>query len=305
MTSSQPAAGSFRFTRLRAKWRRLIDVTSWFITLVALGFATKQLYDSRQQTAALERIITDSQTVQKSLANVAGLMATQSIGLFPENMGQITSLIGSTKKRLRIMVDVGGYGLFSAPEESEAYDRALLEVRRRLGPGSVTMLVYSAEAYRHSIESQFKPGDFEQLLQSDKYRHFFDDLEPRIPKPKTEREFIQFVASQESDRRKGLISAGIDLRGVDSFTAIPFFVWLRDTGTDDDKRRTPMAILSLYNIGDNVREVSFSTTAATLLDAVQDSFAQALALSKPLTLDAPLGISAPGAPPLTARSSLR
>jgi len=99
-----------------ARLRQWLDITTLTLACLGIGFAIWQFLDSRQ-------LRQDTQTI----LNYA---TTRYVATFPDNLPEITKLVGGTCGSLKILVDVPGYGMYSNPGNFLDYEDAVRKAAR-------------------------------------------------------------------------------------------------------------------------------------------------------------------------------
>jgi hypothetical protein len=221
---------------------RFVERYSPLLTIAAMVIALSELW-------VVHRSAGDIETLARSAA-------TRYINKFPNNMRDLTSLIGATEEDMFIACDFAAYGNFSAPEEFEAYFTALKALRS--GGKRVHVLCYSPATARAAMDKQFG-NDFDSIKAGPTFRDFFSN-HPGIPEPQNLQELFAFFWERERKYRCEMIEIGIDLKEVN--TELPIFFWIGDDG----KR----AALSFYAYGNDPREMSFQTVDAALISTLKE-----------------------------------
>jgi hypothetical protein len=198
-------------------------------------------------------------------------------------MDAIIKVVSDAGKEIKIMSDCAAYGHFSAPDKSEEYLQALIK-NRRAGK-VVTLVIYDSKAGGEAREAQWKEAetDFARIIQKNqrKFHDFFVVHHPTSKGiPKEYKGFVEALANNEQERRDQMLKNGLELHVVNELHDLPFFLWLRDNHE---------AILSFYNFGDVVREISFRTTDGHLISALNDVFERTKTISRRETLSLATG----------------
>jgi hypothetical protein len=227
-------------------WRRVAETVGLFLTVAALILAAKQFVDSTAQHAKLEQI--------------ASTLSTQPVGTFPDNLDAIIQAVRNTRRELHIMADVVAYGHFSAPAKFDAYKDAVKQLRHR--KCEVTILAYADQAHDDVIKAQFRSERFGDLKRQPVFVEFFK-VHDKIPVPGTYEDFLAVLQRRQAQFAAELNDAGVLIKRLDNVADIPFFLWLCD-GEE--------AIFSFYNLGENVREVSFRTLDGNLVTAMNEVY---------------------------------
>jgi hypothetical protein len=259
-TPVDPHAGK---TASKSLYRQLFDFSMLLLAVIALGLATVQFWDSKEEATSLKEQATSLKEQATRLQEISMRISTQSAGDFPANMDAIIRVVAGTKKSIKIMADLAGYGEFSKPPLFDKYLAAITNARR--AGYDVKLLIYDGPAAREDIKLQFKlPENFPALEKLPAYTEFFGMYHPGLTKPSNSNDLLKTLLQREKDIRKSLRDdTGIQYHLAAAITDIPFFLWLRDGGE---------AVFSLYNLGHNVREVSFYTNDGKLTKSFDDIF---------------------------------
>ena len=236
--------------------RRLLLLVASLI-LVASGYSVLLL----RLLADTRKIANLEQTIPERLKKTASLQ----IGLFPDNMDQITDLIEHTDSKLVIICDYAGYGHYSAPVKFDRYADAIKRVAKKQ---QVFMYVYDKPAGMKAQTLQLGPNDSTDGSQAQ------NPDEPKLVKwmkarqistpPRTVGELDNLLFEFQKQYQQEFKSAGVQLRPV-SFT-LPIYVWKNETE----------AVYSLYNLGNGPRELSFRTSdklTLQMLDSIYEDVA--------------------------------
>jgi hypothetical protein len=236
------------------------------VLLLALGFSVYQLN-------SLQKQVEDLQKKTEELKVIAERPPIQFVGTFPDNMKSITKLANDTKVKLLIVGDYCAYGHYSNPDGYADYIRALEFLADK--NISVDMYLYDDETTRKTLISQFTT-DFKKIENSQKFKHYFDDVHHGdLRRPRTLSEFESVMNAQQKKCVDELSAKGVSIHRTISNT-LPLFIWLRD---GDE------AVFSVYNLGDNAREVSIATKDKTLVNLLEEIYTQAVRRSAILATD--------------------
>jgi hypothetical protein len=234
-----------------------ILAAGFLVLLIALGFSVYQL-------SSLQRQVEDLQKKTEELRAIAERPPIQFVGTFPDNMRSITKLANDTKVKLLIVGDYCAYGHYSNPEAYAEYIRALEMLADK--NISVDMYLYDDETTRKTLISQFT-DDFTKIENSQKFKHYFDEVHHRdLRRPRNLGEFETVMNSQQKKCVNELSAKGVSIHRTIANT-LPLFIWLRD---GDE------AVFSVYNLGDNAREVSISTKDKALVNLLEEIYTQAV-----------------------------
>jgi hypothetical protein len=226
------------------------------LLLLALGLALYQLNSLQREVRLLQKQTADLQELTKHAP-------IRFVGTFPHNMSSLTQLAQATINKLLVVGDFCAYGHYSNPEAYREYLNALEELPSK--GAAVEMFLYNDDTAQKATLSQF-PTDFSNITNDPKFKHYFDDLHPHLAKPHTVKEFTTAINAEQDTCVRELQTKGVKVYKTITAT-LPLFIWLRDNKE---------AIFSVYNLGDEAREVSLSTTDDTLNILLQEIYTQAI-----------------------------
>lgn len=247
--------------------KKSVDKYGTILTAVAMLIAFYELYVVHQAANKIENLLrtADSQSSiltqqasaldqsAKQIDSLSRAAATRYINKFPENIKELTRMIATTESDLVIACDFAAYGNFSAPVEFRLY----LEELKKLSENKKTVRVicYNDSIAANAREKQFG-NDWIRIQNRPAFENFFS-INPGISRPKSLKEFYDFLQTREAQLKRDMTDAGIHIEHVDS--ELPVFFWI------SDKYR---AALSFYTYGDDPREMSFQTIDASLIGAL-------------------------------------
>lgn len=227
------------------------------VLLFALGFSVYQLNSLQKQVDELQK-------KTEELEIIAERPPIQFVGTFPDNMKTITRVAKDTKVKLLVVGDYCAYGHYSNPEGYKEYIQTLETLADN--NVSVDMYLYDDETTRKTLISQFT-SDFRKIENSQKFKHYFDDVHRSdLKRPRSLTEFESVMNTQQKSCVDELSAKGVSIHRTISNT-LPLFIWLRD---GDE------AVFSVYNLGDNAREVSIATKDKTLVNLLEEIYTQAV-----------------------------
>jgi hypothetical protein len=96
--------------------RRWLDITTLTLATLGIVFAIWQFVDSRQ--------------LRQDTKSILNYATTRYVAEFPDNLKEITKLVGGTCGSLKILVDVPGYGMYSSFSDFLDYEDALRKAAR-------------------------------------------------------------------------------------------------------------------------------------------------------------------------------
>jgi hypothetical protein len=234
---------------LRNLWSLLVTVAP-VVTVAALGLAVYQSYQAIKSEQKIEAI--------------AGSVSTQYVNVFPDNMPKINELLEKTQKSLVIVSDIGAYGHFSSPHNSNSYVGELDRLSDPAKKIDLEFICYSRAAADEHLQDQFGLNTLLASFNGDQgkaWQKFHDDHKDAFAAYRPwhyNKEPIDMddLKKQINDATDGLLTMLRSRKGQESIylaskTELPIFMWIID-----DKE----AIFSFHTYGQNAREDSFRTT---------------------------------------------
>ena len=189
---------------------------------------------------------------------------TQFIGKFPDNISEVTKMVNATTSSLLIVNDYCAYGHYSKPDAYQEYKNALIALAKK--NVSVDMYIYDDATILQANASQFGT-DFNKISSDAKFKNYFDyyknDHERRQPNDLAS--YNKFMAGEQQRCIRELSVAGVKIH-QSIHSILPVFIWLRD---QDE------GIVSMYNLGEDAREVSLLTKNRSLLTVLGEISIQA------------------------------
>jgi len=211
---------------------------------------------------------------EQKVQDIAESVSTQYVNVFPNNMPKIIELLQKAQKKLVIVSDIGAYGHFSSPSDSNSYVK---ELDRLSAPGKkidIEFICYSRSAADEHLEDQF---GWNTLLASSKgdqvkaWQKFHDDHKDAFVAYRPwhfnkEPMDMGDLTNQINDATDNLLTQLRSRKGEQGIylaakTELPIFMWI----IDDNE-----AIFSFHTYGENAREHSFRTTDPRFIDRLKE-----------------------------------
>ncbi len=262
--------------------RPMVDIVTIVLAIASIAFAYKQKLDSSE--------LKDKTVL---LLNTA---STRYAAEFPHSIPVITNIVQGTCSDLSVMIDVPGYGEYSAPQAFYSYMHSILDLRHRtvkdnldarrcvgktLERGkdlgrvpTVHLLLFSPDEREISLRKQLTQDVLAKGLANPSGRDVFisffrsnPDLLRETPEEFLERvkagpgyeQFISILLADLRDHEKELKRAGVEIR----YTREPFImrVWMQDS---------EQAAFSFDHSSET--EIAFQTHDSKLLDNFKQIF---------------------------------
>ena len=221
------------------------EIVGIVLGLIALAFAFKQLGDS-------QRLLSE--------------MSTQFVNVFPYNLSAIVELMEKASSSVDIMVDIVGYGHYSAPEEFTKYQNKLNEFAHN-DKIRLRMLVYGKRLTARTRDEQFGgPNGFAEIRKSMQFRRYFRDVHKGYAEPQDYNSFIKILDEKEQTYEKEAKGFGASIYTSDE--PFRFFLWLIDDAE---------AAFSFQTYGEHFDEVCFRTRDGHLIKTFTRLFRDAWA----------------------------
>jgi hypothetical protein len=199
--------------------KRAFEVLTIILAVLAIGFAVKQYFDSRD-------LITSNKGLTDKVEYLLGTASTKYIDDFPNDVPGIQEVMSGTCRSLDIMVSVPGYAQYSSPKDFDHYKATLVAVakstlrenkalKKCLGKkieeswkdddkAQVRLLLFQPPQRRTMLEDQFKKDKFLLGLRnpssetSKKFINFFT-ANPRLIQGTTPDAYLQKVRDSAYD----------------------------------------------------------------------------------------------------------
>ena len=228
------------------------------VAFLAIAFAIVQFLDAKLQELALERQGKKLEAQANELTEIARSMSTRYVGMFPENLKEITRIISDVNKSLSIIVDFVSYGQYSSPALCAAYLQAIENARHK--NAEVRIICYGPALCEDERQKQFPDGRFAQQENPAVFERYFM-LHSRPPRPRNNAELRSVLTGRDHHNRSHLLDAGASVRIQPQQAA--FFLWLRDEQE---------AVFTFKNVGSKDVGFSFSTRDLRLVRQFGDIF---------------------------------
>jgi len=215
----------------------------------------------------------DSQLQEERMQRLAREMSTQFVGLFPNNLRDITEVVGHANQKLDVISDYVGYGHFSVPEDFQRYFRTLQDVAAK--HVKIRMLVLTREEAHRTYATQFTDEQFRKQLTEDRsplsrycdtfgcgFANEFMGRVRTISNYSDEElhalriDFDRFMFDRQLFYMKDLMERGVEIRQTSE--KLPFFLW------SEDDHEAVFGFLNEHSPDE--REVSFRTRDGSLVE---------------------------------------
>jgi hypothetical protein len=231
------------FPHLPEAYRTYAEPLGIILGIIALALAFKQLRDS-------QRLLSE--------------MSTQFANVFPYNLSAIVELMGKASSSVDIMVDIVGYGHYSAPEEFTKYQNKLYDLARN-DSVRVRMLVYGKNLTATTRDEQFGGEKcFDDIKKSVSFRRYFKVIHKGYPEPKDYEAFIKILDEKEQAYEKDAKDRGATVYSAEE--PFRFFLWLIDEAE---------AVFSFQTYGEHFDEICFRTRDGHLIKTFTRLFSEA------------------------------
>jgi hypothetical protein len=260
-----PSASQQYIPYLSEAFHTYAEPVGIILGMLALALAFKQLRDS-------QRLLSE--------------MSTQFANVFPYNLSTIIELMGKASSRVDIMVDIVGYGHYSAPEEFTKYQNKIYDLAKDGVP--VRMLVYGKNLTATTRDEQFGGKKcFEDIKKSVSFRRYFKVIRKGYPEPKDYEAFIKILDEKEQAYEEEAIERGANVQSAEE--PFRFFLWLIDEAE---------AVFSFQTHGEHFDEICFRTRDGHLIKTFTRLFSEAwgeLEKGKAAALATQAGVAPPAA----------
>ena len=231
-------------------WAKKLETVAIVLSLVAIFFALVQYLDSKRLEKHTQRTLTELDAlVQQS--------STKYLGAFPNNMDDITRVANSTRKELKILCDVPGYGHYSQPEKFDLYSKAIVAAAK--AGYKVRMLYYSLDAQANTAMDQFNESKWDDIRTDKRFGDFFPN-HPELPHD-TYQQFTASLLKIQESYEAILCANGILIEHYNAPSAL--FFWVADDKT---------GVFAINSRDEKGREETFSTSDGKLTDAFSSIF---------------------------------
>jgi hypothetical protein len=252
-----------------AQWarRRVFEIITTILAVVAIVFASVQYRDSRKQLEQSASQIKQSgeqlkklQEITPSLQEITHSIQTIYVGDFPHNLDEINKVVQEVSDggEIDIMTDFPGYAIYSRHDAFNAYKNKLMFDRQQKKV-VVKMLVYGKLLADKALRTQFKQADFEEE-KANGFRGFFERYPPAPPDYDG---FISRVLQFEDEAMQQMCRERIEVRRVPPAQKYLFFVW---------GNNNPQAVFAFRNEATKNREISFRTVDRSLIEVFKTVF---------------------------------
>jgi hypothetical protein len=287
-------------------WVEMIGI---LLGVAALAFALKQLRDSQrlirdarrtsEDSAAVFQKVQDITRLSKELSDRVGEiteqtrsikdeMSTKFVSFFPHNLESVVKLIGSASSCVDIMVDIVGYGHYSAPAKFLDYEKKLKELANAPNV-KLRMLVYGQRLTETTRDEQFGgKAKFEEIRSSPEYRRYFKEVHKGVTEPKDYESFIAWLDKMEREYEEQVRGHGALVGSSEK--PFRFFLWLVDKSE---------AAFSFQTYGEHFDEICFRTRDGHMINMFSRLFCDAWAEWEKANAHAQkpsVGVVAPGSP---------
>ncbi len=103
--------------------KRVFELATLLLAVLAIGFAIKQYVDSRD-------LVTSNRKLDEKVEYLLGTASTRYVDEFPRDITGIDEVTSATCEKLDIMVSIPGYGEYSNPKDFERYKAALVAIAK-------------------------------------------------------------------------------------------------------------------------------------------------------------------------------
>ena len=239
----------------------------WALKLAvsALKLARKTDNSVSKTARDVSQNVNDLRSVVKQLDFVREGLSTKSVGLFPDYLENIVTILGDAQERVEVLCDFPAYGSISRPKVWHEYHRVLMT-----RPSITRDVVCLSSAQRDAIsERQFSPSEWSSAIRAPDFRQRLKAFADLHQKDNEIEELVQsrgaFLALlrdvQEDEARR--------LNAVTTDELVPLYCWIADG------RRAIFAVAALPSMhSDNAasgstQEVGFETSDRQLILALR------------------------------------
>jgi hypothetical protein len=103
--------------------KRVFEIATLLLAVLAIGFAVKQYIDSRD-------LVTSNRKLDEKVEYLLGTASTRYVDEFPQDITGIDEVMSGTCEHLDIMVSIPGYGEYSNPKGFDRYKAALVAIAK-------------------------------------------------------------------------------------------------------------------------------------------------------------------------------
>ncbi|WOK09207.1 hypothetical protein RT717_11220 [Imperialibacter roseus] len=272
-----PVAFYLMMKKLETIWKTYISpflgVCGICVSIYALIDTSLDFQELKKNTDSLAVLIEEVKASTENFSSVVSSVSTRYIGEFPNNMEDLEEMLRGSKKSLKIVVDVIGYGAFSRNDLYSTYHNILRD-KINSDQIEVEILVYDdstrIEAMREQFSSiQWNNPQLQKNLPG--FKNYILTREWTEKKPDKER--VDNLTSIEdlflliNELNNDLIKELENIKPGDQVVTLSkrqdVFIWL----VDGNK-----AIFSYLNYGFNDHEVSFYTQDENFIQVLIDRF---------------------------------
>lgn len=176
--------------------KRAFEIVTLVLAILAIIFAIKQYYDSRD-------LIVSNKGLTDKVQYLLGTASTKYIDEFPDDVAGIQEVMDGTCENLDIMVSVPGYAEYSSPRDFDRYKATLIAVAKstlRENKAAKKCLGKRTDPTRKDEENSrvrlllFRPPD-RRLMISEQFKkdRFLAGLQD--PQSRTTHRFINFFSA--------------------------------------------------------------------------------------------------------------
>jgi hypothetical protein len=209
------------------------------LALIAILFAALQFTDAKEQSNELRQLLRAA--------------STRSVGIFPDNMSDITEVVVGAKRHLYILTDFVAYGQYSAPRQFEKYIAALRKLPKRV---DLQIVCYDAPTSKKAALEHLPDGDeyFEGKINRAVFEEFCN-VNNIVPVPTSNAALRRTLDIREQNH-----SHGFNINYLRDLS--PFYLWLQD----DE------AVITFKIKGDQETGLSFRTHDRDLVEQLKRIF---------------------------------
>lgn len=187
----------------------------------------------------------------RRLRGIHESLSTRVVGNFPDNVSEITDLLGAAKGQVVVVCDSPAYGFFS---NRKAYLDYRHKLQTLVDDGvEIKMVTFDRERSIEASRAQFGE-DIGKIRELDAYKQHF--IEAEGAQPRTAEEFFEYLESKVDREREVFANVLAETNG-----SIPLYFWIVD-GRE--------AVFSFPTLRKQPPEVAFRTSDKWLIEIFKD-----------------------------------
>jgi hypothetical protein len=259
------AAMIFAFRQFRDSMRLIGEARVLFEEVRDISHLSKELSDRVREIAGeSDQLVARVGEMTAETKAIKDEMSTRFVNVFPYNLRTIVDMMGNASSSVDIMVDITGYGHYSAPEEFTKYQNKLNELALNSNV-RLRMLVYGQELTAKTRDEQFGgAAKFAKIKSSTQFKHYFKEVHRGYCEPTDYAAFIKILEEKELSYEKEVKGRGAVVGCSEQ--PFRFYLWLIDEAE---------AAFSFQTYGEHFDEICFRTRDGHLIKTLTRLFTDA------------------------------